>query len=216
MDSDTPFPPLPETTDSRLTELEERMARREAKIDNTLHAMNETLAVLTRLVSSTLPTTQPIPTPAPTTVVTRNIRNDLKPALPPNFDGDRLKGRGFIHACQAYIRLRPDQFPDEQTKIQWAMTYMSQGRAQKWVGRIYHWESLPTNVGSDYCVDWDDFRSKFKMEFYLLHLDALATNKLEGTTYFQGRRPVDDYLNEFRDLITESGYTDPKTIVVTF
>ena len=96
------------------------------------------------------------------------------------------------------------------------MTYMSQGRAQKWVGRVYHWESLPKNVGSDYFVDWDDFRSKFKTEFYPLHSDALATNKLEGTTYFQGRRPVDDYLDEFRDLITESGYSDPKTIVVKF
>ena len=221
MDSpDTPFPPMQETTDSRLTELEERMARREARIDNTLHAMGETLAALTRALTA-LPTTQPpppavIPTPAPTTVITRNIRNDLKPSLPPTFDGDRQKGKGFIHACQAYIRLRPDQFLDEQTKIQWAMTYMSQGRAQKWVGRVYHWESLPVNVGSDHFIDWDDFRSKFKIEFYPLHSDALATNKLEGTTYFQGRRPVDDYLDEFRDLITESGYTDPKTIVVKF
>jgi hypothetical protein len=181
--------------------------------------MSETLAALTRIVGS-LPTTQPppipTPVPTPTTVVTRNIRNDLKPALPPTFDGDRLKGKGFVHACQAYIRLRPDQFLDEQTKIQWAMTYMSQGRAQKWVGRVYHWESLPKNVGSDYFVDWEDFRSKFKIEFYPLHSDALATNKLEGTAYFQGRRPVDDYLDDFRDLITESGYTDPKTIVVKF
>ena len=96
------------------------------------------------------------------------------------------------------------------------MTYMSQGRAQKWVQRIYHWESLPTNVGSDYFVDWDDFRSRFKTEFYPLHSEALATNTLEGTTYFQGHRPVDDYLDDFRDLITESGYTDPKTIVVKF
>jgi len=206
-----------ETPESRLAELEERMARREAKIDNTLHIMGETLTALTRLVSSQptpLPTSAPVPTLP--TVVTRTVRNDLKPSLPPTFDGDRQKGKGFIHACQAYIRLRPDQFLDEQTKIQWAMTYMSQGRAQKWVGRIYHWESLPTNVGSDYFFDWDDFRSKFKTEFYPLHSDALATNKLEGTAYFQGRRTVDDYLDDFRDLITESGYTDPKTIVVKF
>jgi hypothetical protein len=47
-------------------------------------------------------------------------------------------------------------------------------------------------------------------------LDAAATNKLEGTTYFQGKRTVDDYLDDFRDLISESGYSDPKTIVVKF
>jgi hypothetical protein len=43
-----------------------------------------------------------------------------------------------------------------------------------------------------------------------------ATNRLEGTTYFQGRRAVDDYLDDFRDLISDSGYSDPKTIVVKF
>jgi len=36
-----------ETPESRLAELEERMARREAKIDNTLHIMGETLTALT-------------------------------------------------------------------------------------------------------------------------------------------------------------------------
>jgi hypothetical protein len=49
-----------------------------------------------------------------------------------------------------------------------------------------------------------------------LHADAVATNILEGQTYFQGNRNVDDYLDDFRDLIVELGYTSPKTIVVKF
>jgi hypothetical protein len=44
----------------------------------------------------------------------------------------------------------------------------------------------------------------------------VATNKLEGISYFQSRQTVDDYLDEFRDLISDSGYADPKTIVVKF
>jgi hypothetical protein len=43
-----------------------------------------------------------------------------------------------------------------------------------------------------------------------------ATNKLEGTFYFQSHQTVDDYLSEFQDLISDSSYTDPKTIVVKF
>ena len=39
---------------------------------------------------------------------------------------------------------------------------------------------------------------------------------METTSYFQGKRSVDDYLDQFRDLIEDSGYTDPKTIVVKF
>jgi hypothetical protein len=84
-----------------------------------------------------------------------------------------------------------------QIKIQWAMTYMSQGRAQRWVNRIYQWEVFPANAGVDYFVDWDHFRSVFHNEFYPLHADAAATNILEGQTYFQGSCNVDDYLDDF-------------------
>jgi len=49
-----------------------------------------------------------------------------------------------------------------------------------------------------------------------LDAEAAAINVLETTTYFQGKRSVDDYLDQFRDLIYNSGYTDPKTVVVKF
>ena len=44
----------------------------------------------------------------------------------------------------------------------------------------------------------------------------MAVNVLETTAYFQGKRTVDDYLDQFRDLIGDSRYSDPKTIVVKF
>jgi hypothetical protein len=44
----------------------------------------------------------------------------------------------------------------------------------------------------------------------------VAINRLESTAYYQKTRSLDDYLDEFQDLITDSGYTDPKTIVVKF
>lgn len=180
-----------------------------------LDALNNTLRLLAGMTQN-----QSSPAPmahAPLPVVpTTKPKNNLKPSPPPNFDGDRHKGRGFINACQAYFRLCPDNFPDEQTKIQWAMTFMNQGRAQKWANRIYRWEAIPANSGALHFVDWDDFRSRFRTEFFPLHSEAAATNRLEGITYFQGRRSVDDYLDDFRDLISDSGYGDPKTIVVKF
>jgi len=45
---------------------------------------------------------------------------------------------------------------------------------------------------------------------------AAAVNILETTLYFQGRRSVDDYLDQFKDLIEDSGSSDPKMIVVKF
>ena len=49
-----------------------------------------------------------------------------------------------------------------------------------------------------------------------LDAEAAAINVLETTAYFQGKRSVNDYLDQFRDLIYDSGYTDPKTVVVKF
>src|SRR6202790_1598456 len=195
-------------TEKRLTDLEAKLSENQEKMSQTLKSMSDTLALLTRTVLIKQSTPAPLPT--------NNFRWELKPALPPKNDGNRQHGQAFVNACQAFFRLRPDQFPEEQIKIQWAMTYMSQGRAQKWVNRIYQWEALPANANVHYFVDWDHFRSIFRNEFYPLHADAVATNILEGQTYFQGNRNVDDYLDDFRDLIAESGYTSPKTIVVKF
>jgi hypothetical protein len=114
-------------------------------------------------------------TPLPVTTTMRP-KPDLKPSLPPNFNSDRHRGKGFINACQAYFRLRPDQFPDEQTKIQWAMTYMNQGRAQKWVNHIYHWEGTPTNIRNPHFLDWIDFRS-IQMPLQLTNWRELLTSK---------------------------------------
>ena len=49
-----------------------------------------------------------------------------------------------------------------------------------------------------------------------LNLESTAINVLETTAYFQGKWTVDDYLDQFRNLIYNSGYTDPKTVVVKF
>lgn len=93
------------------------------------------------------------------------------------------------------------EFPDEQTKILWAMSYMKSGWAQKWSARIFRWEQLPENKESHKFFDWSDFREEFRREFTPVHMDALAINRLESTTYYQKNRSLDDYLDEFQDLI---------------
>jgi hypothetical protein len=182
--------------------------KNQEKMSKTLESITNTLTLLSHAVLSH----PPVPASLPTTV----FQSELKPALPPKYDGNHQNGKAFVNACQAFFRLRPAQFPDEQIKIQWAMMYMSQGRAQRWVNRIYQWEVLSANITVNYFVNWDDFRSFFRKEFFPFHAEAVAMNVLEGNTYFQGYWNVDDYLDEFRDLVSELGYTSPKTIVVKF
>ena len=60
------------------------------------------------------------------------------PALPNEYDGDRSKGQAFLMSCQTYMRLCPDFFPEEQTKITWALSSMKSGRAAKWAEQVFH------------------------------------------------------------------------------
>ena len=91
---------------------------------------------------------------------------------------------------------------------------MKSERAAKWAACIFKWEE--ENEGYTKFLDWDDFKSKFHKEFCPTNSNSATINKLESTTYYQRTWSVDDYLDEFLDLIAESGYTDPKTLVVKF
>jgi hypothetical protein len=90
---------------------------------------------------------------------------------------------------------------------------MKSGRAAKWAARVFRWEE---ENGTPRFSDWNAFRAEFNSEFCPAHSDVSAINRLESTSYFQGKRSVDEYLDEFMDLVTEAGYTDSKTIVVKF
>ena len=56
----------------------------------------------------------------------------------------------------------------------------------------------------------------FRKDFCPAHSNAAAINTLESTSYYQKTRGVDDYLDEFLELVSEAGYTDPRTVVVKF
>jgi hypothetical protein len=177
--------------------------------------------VLTRLNPVVPPTSHPSSRPpvsrrpSSTSIPTsagRN-KNSLKPSFPPEFSGDRNSGKAFLTSCRTYIRLCPESFEDDITKIVWAMSYMKSGRAGRWATREFEQE---TKTGRLRFLDWTDFEDEFRKDFLPLDAEAAAINTLETTNYFQGKRTVDDYLDQFRDLVEDSGYTDPKTIVVKF
>ena len=64
-------------------------------------------------------------------------------------------------------------------------------------------------------LDWDEL-TEFWKDFCPAHFDASTINTLESTSYYQKARSVDNYLDEFLELVSEAGYTDPRTIVVKF
>ena len=62
------------------------------------------------------------------------------------------------------------------------------------------------NGGYSKFLDWDEFRKEFRKDFCPAHSDVAAIKKLESTTYYQKSRSIDDYLDEFIELVAEAGY----------
>jgi Retrotransposon gag protein/Zinc knuckle len=195
--------------EERVSALEQQLARFEAEKAD----LQDKLNVLYNHVTDPR---NPNPLHPALPIVPPKINRIARPSTPLDFDGDRSKGVAFLNSCQTYIRLCADEFPDDQTKIVWAMSYMKTGRAQRWTARIFRWEQLEENENQSKFLDWEEFRDEFRKEFTPAHSDALAINRLESSAYYQRNRPLDDYIDEFQDLVVDSGYTDPKTIVVKF
>jgi hypothetical protein len=53
----------------------------------------------------------------------------IKPASPDNFDGDRSKGHAFLTSCELYLSLTGSDYPNEQSRIHWALSFFKSGRA---------------------------------------------------------------------------------------
>jgi hypothetical protein len=65
-------------------------------------------------------------------------------------------------------------------------------------------------------ASWDKFREEFTAAFCPENDATIALMQLESDHYFQGKQDVEVYIDEFKDLVDLSGYTDPIAIVLKF
>jgi hypothetical protein len=65
-------------------------------------------------------------------------------------------------------------------------------------------------------TSWSDFTEEFASMFCLENKATTALIRLKYDCYFQGKQNVEAYINEFKDLIDLSGYTDPIVIMLKF
>jgi hypothetical protein len=65
-------------------------------------------------------------------------------------------------------------------------------------------------------ASWDEFREEFTVAFCPENVATTALVRLESDHYFQGKQNIEAYIDEFKDLVDLSGYTDPIAIVLKF
>uniref|UniRef100_A0A0W0FQB9 Putative Gag protein n=1 Tax=Moniliophthora roreri TaxID=221103 RepID=A0A0W0FQB9_MONRR len=136
------------------------------------------LSVIEQLKSSSQPPPSSSPAPPPpvpplgpatTAISDPAVRKPPKLAPPPEFDGDRTKGRAFITACQLYIQAHGG-FQSDTQKIMWVFSYMTKGDAAAWA--TMHTEQI-IGSNSDWGT-WGGFLTEFCMCFTVLDAPALA------------------------------------------
>ena len=87
------------------------------------------------------------------------------------------------------------------------------GRAAKWSKNIFCQEA---DTGVFPIQTWGEFEQQFQLHFFPANTKADVINTLEGTFYHQGNQTVDDYLDSFQALVSDTDYMDPRTLVVKF
>ena len=178
-----------------------------------LMALNNAVQTLVTGQNPTSDTTHSTMDTSSETDRTMGGRTKIKPAPPSDFDGNRGKGRAFLNSCELYLRLSPNRFPDELSKIYLALTYMKTDRAYMFANRILRYESI---IKKPRFNTWVEFWTEFIKDFFPKNETQRAVTRLETPAYFQGKGSVDDYIDKFKDLIDLSGYTDGLAIVVKF
>ena len=67
-----------------------------------------------------------------------------------------------------------------------------------------------------YFRNWTTFLEMFMELFCPKNEQLAALTRLEGTSWYQAKDSVEDYIDRFQELINVAEYNDDKTIVIKF
>jgi len=148
--------------------------------------------------------------PIPTSAGRKKI--SLKPSPLLYFNGDHSAGKAFLTFCRTYIWLWSEV-------CSMMILLKSSGLCPIWtlvmLGAGHHVSLKLKHAMKDFAF-WIGLILRKSSGRTSCH----STPKLQllkpFEMYFQGNRTVDSYLDQFHDLICNSGYSGPKTIVIKF
>ncbi|GLB43850.1 putative chromo (CHRromatin Organisation MOdifier) domain containing protein [Lyophyllum shimeji] len=211
----------------RLTTVEARLEHQDGQLTEILNTFHEFRLYIEQHTTHTVPRDSGPTTVQPTDAAQIPAHSDplsaqsftrggdrLRPAPPDSFDGEREKGRAFINSCDLYMSLTPDAFPDEQTRINWVLSYMKGGRAARFAARTLRHPN--SHGGVPRFGTYAEFRTQFIADFCPRDEKWKAATTFEMSAYHQGSRSVDEYIDKFWDLAEEAQFPDGAQLVFRF
>jgi len=121
----------------------------------------------------------------------------VKLAAPAGFDGSHKKGHAFLNSCMIYFTICNDHFLNDQAHIHWALSFFKTECVACFADKVLcSWRK-----GKAYYLNWDAFEEDFVEHFCPKDEQLSAITKLKGTTWYQGKDSVEDYIYRFQELI---------------
>ena len=221
-----------------MSSLDEQLAQAVAAImmlSNSMTAMQQQVTILTQNIYEQqqrvlqpvapvplLPLTIPLPPSPPSPphwpspylqeqyVLPPPIRQkEPKIVAPLHFTGKHDETESFINLCTLYMNSLKSEFPDDDAKIYWILSYMTVSVAKTWrdyvVSLMYrNQHSFSSSDELLQEIDW-----KFK------DMDKRTTQSVRICTMQQGDKPTDEHIQDFEKATLEAGY-DGYLLVVEF
>ena len=132
----------------------------------------------------------------------------IKLASPSDFDGDQEKEQAFLNTCCSVCG---DLFQGDQAHIHWALLFFKSDQAACFAGRVMR---LEQKSGRWNYKDLQAFKQEFEELFCVKYEQLAALTKLEGMSWYQGKDSVEDYIDQFLELVELAEYSDDKTIIM--
>lgn len=129
----------------------------------------------------------------------------VKVAPPDSYDGSYEKYDAFINQLTLNFSTNPALFVSDSVKINYAMSFMKLGRAQRWVNHV-----RTRQDNGEQCLElqsWSSFVDALKRVFSDPQKKVRAQNKLLNLRQ-RDDQTVDDYLIEFDLLAVETQFND--------
>jgi hypothetical protein len=137
----------------------------------------------------------------------------IKPLSPNDFRGDCTKGQTFLNSCELYAALTPHQFVNNNAKIMWAFSFIKSGCATQFVDQ--HIRSYQ-NMGSISYETWGEFVEDFMVDFCPKNKVQTSRTELETSRFFQNGRTINEYVDDFKELVDCAQYFEGAHIVLKF
>ena len=138
----------------------------------------------------------------------KDAKTHLKKPTP--FHGDRKLVKKFIQECDLYILRNLKDFPNDNSKVIFILSYMDDGEAEKW--KQYYIDNEVITAGSYIWPKLADFYTKLREAFAFKDKKEDSVRKLE--TLKQGNRNTEELTNEFWLLVTKAGLNEDNQMLI--